>query len=67
MEPQFMAWAAFRTRYGSFKPVVLPFRLCNGLATFQRYINTVLMDHLDDFYLAYINDMLIFSKDKREH
>jgi hypothetical protein len=34
MEPESIAWAAFRTRYGSFKPVVLPFKLCNGLATF---------------------------------
>ncbi len=67
MEPQSMAWAAFRTRYGSFEPVVLPFGLCNGPATFQRYINTVLMDHLDDFCSAYVDDVLIFSKDKREH
>jgi hypothetical protein len=34
IEPQSMAWAAFRTRYGSFEPVVLPFRLCNGPAIF---------------------------------
>jgi hypothetical protein len=67
MEPQSIAWAAFQTRYGSFEPVVLPFGLYNRPATFQRYINTVLMDHLDDFCSAYVNDMLIFSKDKREH
>ena len=39
----------FRTRYGSYKYKVLPFGLCNGPATFQRYINTVLGDLLDDF------------------
>jgi hypothetical protein len=67
MEPASMAWAAFRTRYGSFEPVVLPFGLCNGPATFQRYINTVLMDCLDDFCSAYVDDVLIFSKNKKEH
>jgi hypothetical protein len=67
IEPESIAWAAFRTRYGSFEPVVLPFGLCNGPATFQQYINTVLMDCLDDFYSTYVNDVLIFSKNKKEH
>ena len=67
MEPESTAWAAFRTRYGSFEPVVLPFGLCNGPATFQRYINTVLMDCLDDFCSVYINDILIFSKNKKKY
>lgn len=67
IEPESTAWAAFRTRYGSFEPVVLPFGLCNGPATFQRYINTVLMDCLDNFCSAYVDDVLIFSKTKKEH
>jgi hypothetical protein len=67
MEPQSTAYAAFRTRYGSFEPVVLPFGLCNGPATFQRYINTVLMDCLDDFCSAYVDDVLVFSRNKKEH
>jgi hypothetical protein len=67
MEAELMAWAAFRTRYGSFEPVVLPFGLCNGPATFQRYINTVLMDCLDDICSAYVDDVLIFSKTRKEH
>jgi len=67
VEHESMEWAAFRTRYGSFEPVVLPFGLCNGPATFQRYINTVLMDYLDDFCSAYIDDVLIFSRTRKEH
>jgi hypothetical protein len=67
MNPQSTPWAAFRTRYGSFEPVVLPFGLCNGPATFQRYINSVLMDHLDVFCSAYIDDVLIFSENKKDH
>ena len=67
IEPQSTAYAAFRTRYSSFKPVVLPFGLCNRPATFQRYINTVLIDCLDDFCSAYVDDVLVFSRNKKEH
>lgn len=57
----------FRTRYGSYKYRVLPFGLCNGPASFQRYINSILFDYLDDFCTAYIDDILIYSSDPLEH
>ena len=57
----------FRTRYGNYKYRVLPFGLCNGPATFQRYINKVLHGLLDDFCTAYLDDILIFSEDPLEH
>jgi hypothetical protein len=55
----------FRTRFGQYKYKVLPFGLCNGPNTFQRYINFVLFSYLDEFCTAYINDILIFSEDFR--
>lgn len=58
---------AFRTRWGAFKYKVMPFGLSNGPATFQQYINGVLMDCLDEFCCAYIDDIIIFSKTKEEH
>ena len=57
----------FRTRYGSYKYKVLPFGLCNGPASFQRYINDVLFDYLDDICTAYVDDILIYSDDPLEH
>jgi hypothetical protein len=30
-------------------------------------MNTILIDYLDSFYLAYVNDILIFSKNKKEY
>ena len=57
----------FRTRYGSYKYRVLPFGLCNGPASFQRFINDVLMEYLDDFCTAYVDDILIYSGDLLEH
>ncbi|XP_044722093.1 reverse transcriptase (RNA-dependent DNA polymerase) domain-containing protein [Hirsutella rhossiliensis] len=49
------------TRYGSFEWLVVPFGLTGAPAAFQRYINSVLQDYLDDFVSAYIDDVLIFS------
>jgi hypothetical protein len=57
----------FRTRYGNFKYRVLPFGLCNGPATFQRYINTILSNLLDDFCTAYMDDILIYSDNLLQH
>jgi hypothetical protein len=52
---------AFRTRYGLFEWLVTPFGLTGAPATFQRYINWVLREYLDEFCSAYIDDILIFS------
>ncbi len=30
-------------------------------------MNNILMDYLDHFYMAYLNNILIYSKDPREH
>jgi hypothetical protein len=52
---------AFRTRYGLFEWRVIPFGLTGAPAAFQRYINSVLQDYLDDFVSAYVDDVLIYS------
>jgi hypothetical protein len=57
----------FRTRYGAYKYKVLPFGLTNGPATYQRYMNDVLFDYLDDFCTAYLDDILIYSDDILSH
>ena len=67
MDPSSEDLTTFRTRYGSYKYKVLPFGLTNGPATYQRYMNDVLFDYLDDFYTAYLDDILIYSDNKVEH
>jgi len=57
----------FHTRYGSYKYKVLSFRLTNGPATYQRYINDVLFDYLNKFYTAYLDNILIYLDNKHEH
>ena len=58
---------AFVSRYGSFEYTVMPFGLCNAPATFQRIMNHLLREGLDDFVLVFLDDILIYSRTKEEH
>ena len=57
---------AFRTRFGLYEWVVMPFGLCNGPSAFQRFINHVLSEFLDDFASAYVDDVLIYTNGSKE-
>lgn len=52
---------AFRTRFGLYEWLVTPFGLANAPSTFQRYINSVLQEHIDDFVSAYLDDVIIYT------
>lgn len=52
---------AFRTRFGAFEWLVMPFGLTGAPAAFQRYINSSLGEYLDWFCSAYLDDVLIYS------
>ena len=67
MDPASEELTTFRTRYGTYKCQVLPFGLTNGPATYQRYMNEVLFDYLDEFCTAYLDDILIYSENVLEH
>ena len=45
----------------------MQFRLMNAPATFQKRINSVLGEHLDEFVIAYLDDIIIYSNSKEEH
>lgn len=67
LDPKSEDLTTFRTRYGTYKYHVVPFGLTNGPAAFQRFINDTLMDYLDDFVTAFVDDLLIYSKNAAEH
>ena len=45
----------------------MPFGLTNGPVTYQRFMNDVLFDYLNDFYTAYLDDILIYLKNKLDY
>jgi len=58
---------AFRTRYGLFEYLVMPFGMTNSPATFQYFMNDIFHDMTDIFMIIYLDNILIFSKNLDEH
>ncbi|KAK3516480.1 hypothetical protein QTP70_017817, partial [Hemibagrus guttatus] len=58
---------AFHTTHGHYEYRVMPFGLTNAPAVFQALINGVFQDLLGKGVIAYIDDILVYSKSLEEH
>ncbi|MBW0551022.1 hypothetical protein O181_090737, partial [Austropuccinia psidii MF-1] len=58
---------AFRTKYGSYEYLVMPFGFKNAPASFQNPVNDIFADFLDIFIVVYLDDIMVFSSSEEEH
>ncbi|KAL5549472.1 hypothetical protein UlMin_004703 [Ulmus minor] len=62
MAPEDVEKTAFRTTFGNFHYVVMPFRLKNAGATYQRAMTAIFHDMIHDFVEDYVDDLVVKSK-----
>ena len=58
---------AFITEYGLFEWTVACFGLRNAPAEFARFMSNILIDYINDFVVVYFDDIVIYSRDEKEH
>ena len=58
---------AFRTRFGHYEFLIMPFRLTNDPAVFMDLMHRVLQEYLNEFVIVFIDDILVYSRSKKEH
>ena len=57
----------FRTRYGHYEFLVMPFWLTNAPTAFMDLMNRVFRQYVDRFVVVFIDDILMNSKDREDH
>jgi hypothetical protein len=58
---------AFSTRYGLYEYLVMSFGLTNAPAYFMYLMNSVFMPELDKFMVVFIDDILVYSENEKDH
>ena len=58
---------AFRSRYGHYEYVVMPFGVTNAPVVFIDNMNRIFRSFLDKFVVVFIDGILIYSRTQEEH
>ena len=58
---------AFRSQYGHYEYMVMPFGVTNAPTVFMDYMNRMFQPFIDKFVVIFIDDILIYSRTQKEH
>nr|GEY72562.1 putative reverse transcriptase domain-containing protein [Tanacetum cinerariifolium] len=67
IKEEYIPITTFRTWYGHFEFQVMPFGLTSACVVFMDLMNRVCKPYLDKFVIMFIDDILVYSKDVKEH
>jgi hypothetical protein len=67
IRPQDVPKTAFFTKYGLYEYLVMSFGLINAPAYFMYLMNSVFMPELDKFVIVFIDDILVYYENEKDH
>jgi hypothetical protein len=67
IKEEYIRKTSFRTRYGRYKFVLVPFGLTNAPTIFMFLMNGIFKNYLDKFVIVFLDYMFIYSKSEEEH